>query len=170
MRSFFWIGKRFDIVLLYQSQLMIAVQLYLLHLCLVYRPLRAPGTPTRFWEWDTYSAYIRFLALLTLVLGSLQLLWGWWPVYVDVLGLAAMGVEATLPIPQLMNNHKRRSAAGFSLMVLATWFFGDAFKTGYYIYTAAPLQFLLCGATQLVMDCALVYQTMLYGTSTPSLA
>jgi hypothetical protein len=40
------------------------------------------------------------------------------------LGLLALGLESTLPVPQLLSNHQRKSTEGFSDLVLAgyVWF------------------------------------------------
>lgn len=43
-------------------------------------------------------------------------------------------------------------------MILLTWFFGDAFKAFYYIYTGVPSQFILCGFIQLLVDSIIVIQ------------
>jgi hypothetical protein len=42
--------------------------------------------------------------------------------------------------------------------LLAAWFAGDVFKTAYAYMTDAPLQFLLCGAVQIMFDCILTAQ------------
>lgn len=47
-------------------------------------------------------------------------------------------------------------------MILLTWFLGDAFKTFYYIYTGVPLQFILCGIIQLLVDSIVVIQFVSY--------
>ncbi|KAI0331508.1 hypothetical protein GY45DRAFT_625809 [Cubamyces sp. BRFM 1775] len=67
-RCFFWLGRHFELALLFQSLFMIAAQLALLFICLRYRPSLSPenlGTSTRpfsFWQWSTYTQYLEFLA------------------------------------------------------------------------------------------------------------
>ncbi len=84
--------------------------------------------PFGFWTWPDFITYIYALLIITAVLGALQLLLGWSSFYVSLLGFFALGLESMLPIPQLVQNHKRQSLAGFQLTVLAGWTFGDAFK------------------------------------------
>lgn len=100
------------------------------------------------------------------VLVGLQVALGWSPVYNAVLGTWAMGVEALLPIPQLIQNQKRRSLSGFQLSVLAGWTGGDAFKTMYYIARDAPLQFTVFGAFQLAVDLAICVQAFVFRAKT----
>ena len=58
----------------------------------------------------------------------LFLIFGRMTLYVDALGTFAIGLESTLPIPQLYTNFSRRSLYGFRLSTLAGWVAGDAFK------------------------------------------
>ncbi|CAG8437958.1 16807_t:CDS:2 [Acaulospora morrowiae] len=159
------IGKEFDKTLLYQSILMIIVQLILLAECLKFRYPAAPVPHRRwFWNWDTYRPYIICLILLTGFLGILSnfLIKETW--FVEILGVLALGIEATLPMPQAWQNYQFKSVSGFSPLVLLTWFGGDSFKSFYYINTGSPLQFIICGIIQLTMDSVIVLQFILYGS------
>jgi solute carrier family 66, member 2 len=42
------------------------------------------------------------------------------------------------------------------------WFFGDTFKTVYFLYTSSPLPFIVCGVVQLSVDSLVVFQFILY--------
>lgn len=81
------IGKRFAEVLLYQSFLMIAVQLVLLHEFLKYRFPISP-TPNRrwFWNWYSYKAYLFFLIMLSGLLGLFQFMFYKQTWFVETLG------------------------------------------------------------------------------------
>lgn len=48
--------------------------------------------------------------------------------FVNLLGFVALGLESTLPIPQLISNHKQRSLYGFRMSTLVGWVGGDSFK------------------------------------------
>jgi hypothetical protein len=83
-----------------------------------------------------------------------------------------------LGLPQVWRNHQRQSTEGFryvhlapsqhqklisgSRVLLVSWFGGDAFKTFYFYYSNAPFQFLLCGITQLTVDCVALAQWFFY--------
>ncbi|KAF9974899.1 hypothetical protein BGZ73_001597 [Actinomortierella ambigua] len=215
IRVFFWIGEPFDMALLYQSILMIIVQLALLELCVRYYPwivqLPTPVTfspPSRhltsspgpggvsrgnntspvppittrasrntasswyrthgpaifrqFWNWPTIWPYYLFLAVFTALVGLSLYIIGNTPFYVALMGLAALGIEATVPLPQAIHNHQTKSTAGFSPAILLMWVIGDSFKTYYYISTHAKYQFVGCGIVQLCIDCVIICQTVIY--------
>lgn len=90
----------------------------------------------------TNARYSLCQAILFLILGRSQ-------TFIFILGMVALGVESTLPIPQMIryvavfciassthcvpvenlpSNHKQRSLYGFRLSTLLGWVGGDAFK------------------------------------------
>jgi hypothetical protein len=167
LRVYFWVGSRFDNVLLIQSLVMIAFQLILLHSVVRYRPITLPSSAPqhnrpRCFHWDTYAKYIHFLVGFTVLVGCLYLLLSGIPVFIEILGIISLGIEATVPLPQAISNYKRKSVEGFSLYVMAMWFGGDSFKLFYFIFTGSPFQFIMCGAVQLSIDMVILGQFVLY--------
>ncbi|ELU43584.1 PQ-loop domain-containing protein [Rhizoctonia solani AG-1 IA] len=130
-RCFFWLGNRFEFPLLIQSILMILAQLALLYICIRYRPDISPesvGVSTRpygFWQWPSYGTYIEFLAGLIVVLTIVELIFGRMSWFVDALGFFALGLESTLPLPQLYSNYRQKSLYGFRMSTLLGWVGGD---------------------------------------------
>ncbi|GAA5825587.1 hypothetical protein JCM11251_000296 [Rhodosporidiobolus azoricus] len=166
-RCVYWLGERFQSYLLIQSILMIGAQFGLLYACLIYRPSsfyeNRPRRPGNFWLWSSFGAYLEFAALLILVHCAFFLMLHKWDVYVQALGFIALGLEATLPLPQLLANFEHKSTAGFRLSVLAGWAGGDLVKTIYFFVTPdTPLAFKACGVFQLSIDVLLCLQTFLY--------
>ncbi|KAF8972621.1 hypothetical protein BDZ97DRAFT_846782 [Flammula alnicola] len=167
-RCFFWIGKHFEIALLVQSIFMILAQLALLYICILYRPRSSPETlgvstrPLSFWQWPTYTQYIEFLAGLILCQAILFLIFGRSEVFVGFLGFVALGLESTLPIPQLISNYRQRSLYGFRLSTLIGWVGGDSFKTVYFFLQHSPLQFQVCAIFQLSIDVAIIAQRVMH--------
>ncbi|KAI0791611.1 hypothetical protein BC629DRAFT_373400 [Irpex lacteus] len=157
-RCFFWLGDRFEFALLFQSLFMIVAQLALLYICLKYRPtsspenLRTSTRPLSFWQWATYTQYIEFLAGFILCQAILFLIFGRSEIYTAILGYVALGLESTLPIPQLISNYKQKSLYGFRMSTLLGWFGGDAFKAVYFFLKNNPLQFKVCAIFQLSID------------------
>jgi hypothetical protein len=47
--------------------------------------------------------------------------------------------------------------------MIGSWFIGDLFKTIIFIAKAQPVQFILCGITQLVLDILIIAQIKTYG-------
>ncbi|KAF8925757.1 hypothetical protein BGZ58_000510 [Dissophora ornata] len=115
-----------------------------------------------FWNWPTIGPYYLFLTVLTLVVGLSLWIIGNTDFYVGLLGLAALGIEATVPLPQAIQNYRSKSTAGFSPAILLMWVIGDSFKTYYYIKTHAKYQFIGCGIIQLCIDCVIIAQTVIY--------
>ncbi|CAH1762619.1 11259_t:CDS:2 [Entrophospora sp. SA101] len=86
-------------------------------------------------------------------------------VFIEILGYLSLGIESTVPMPQALVNFKYKSVSGFSRWILVTWFIGDSFKTFYYIFTTAPIQFIICGIIQLSVDGVIVLQFVIYGNN-----
>ncbi|KAI0080181.1 hypothetical protein K474DRAFT_1658175 [Panus rudis PR-1116 ss-1] len=173
-RCFFWLGNHFEFALLFQSLFMIVAQLSLLYICILYRPKISPeslGTSSRplsFWQWPTYAQYVEFLAGFILCQAILFLVFGRSDVYVSILGFTALGLESTLPIPQLISNYKQKSLYGFRLSTLLGWVGGDSFKTVYFFLQNSPLPFKVCAIFQLSIDCAIAVQRIYYGNAPPA--
>ncbi|KDR67928.1 hypothetical protein GALMADRAFT_257414 [Galerina marginata CBS 339.88] len=172
-RCFFWLGNHFEIALLIQSVLMILAQLALLYICITFRPRTSPETlgssarPLSFWQWPTYTQYIEFLAGLILCQAILFLIFGRSELFVNILGFFALGLESTLPIPQLISNYRQRSLYGFRMSTLIGWVGGDSFKTVYFFLQHTPLQFQVCAIFQLSVDIAIIGQRIIYGNAPP---
>ncbi|KAF8227550.1 hypothetical protein L208DRAFT_297582 [Tricholoma matsutake] len=157
-RCFFWLGNHFEFALLLQSILMILAQLALLYICIIYRPGISPevlggsSRPFSFWQWQTYTQYVEFLAGFILCQTILFLIFGRSKIFVSTLGFVALGLESTLPLPQLISNHRQRSLYGFRMSTLIGWAGGDTFKTVYFFLQHSPLQFKVCAIFQLSID------------------
>ncbi|KZT70753.1 hypothetical protein DAEQUDRAFT_724879 [Daedalea quercina L-15889] len=173
-RCFFWLGSRFEITLLLQSIFMILAQMALLYICIKNRPSSSPenigasSRPFAFWQWPTYTQYLEFLAGFILCQAILFLILGRSQTFVFILGMIALGVESTLPIPQMISNHKQRSLYGFRLSTLLGWVGGDAFKTAYFFVQNSPLQFKICSIFQLSIDFVIIGQRLYFGNALPA--
>ncbi len=84
---------------------------------------------------------------------------------VQSIGFLSLSIEAVLGLPQAYNNFERRSVRGMSLGLIGGWFAGDASKTVYFVIKGAPLQFLLCGVFQLLVDFLIVFQMFFYSSA-----
>ncbi|KAG0246315.1 hypothetical protein BGX31_003218 [Mortierella sp. GBA43] len=201
-RIFFWLGDPFEVPLLYQSILMIIVQLLLLEICVRYFPWSTPlptpvtGTtrfhPTTgsgaerittrasrphaigwfretaeqwaftFWNWPTIWPYFIFIIIYTSVLSVLMYFFGNKSLFVECLGFVALGIEATVPMPQAIHNYHTKSTVGFSPSIVLMWVIGDSVKMYYFISQHAKFQFIGCGAVQLCVDVVIIVQTIIY--------
>jgi len=172
-RCFFWLGDRFEIALLIQSILMILAQLALLYICIIYRPRSSPEIvssstrPLSFWQWSTYTQYIEFLAGFILSQAILFLIFGRSHTFIGIQGFVALGLESTLPIPQLISNYRQRSLYGFRMSTLIGWVAGDSFKIVYFFLQQSPLQFKVCAIFQVSIDIMIIGQRIVYGIAPP---
>ncbi|KAK0822053.1 hypothetical protein LTR91_014267 [Friedmanniomyces endolithicus] len=183
LKIFYWFGAHFDFPLLIQASVMIVVQIVMLYIALQNRPpfgaqhsLNQPFSeakeggimvkrPLNFWQWRSRKPYWQFLAYYTAILAVLQFLLGNRASYVAIQGYVALGVEAVLPIPQILENRRIRSCKGFRLSVLVNWLIGDLFKMTYFFLSEGgiPWAFKLCGLFQAGCDCYLGTQYWMYG-------
>ncbi|KAK7679480.1 hypothetical protein QCA50_017534 [Cerrena zonata] len=175
-RCFFWLGNHFEFALLFQSLFMIVAQLTLLYICILYRPrhssdgVGASARPLSFWQWQNFSQYVEFLAGFILCQAILYLVFGQSDIYISILGFVALGLESTLPIPQLVSNYKQKSLYGFRMSTLLGWFGGDSYKAVYFFLQESPLPFKVCAIFQLSIDCVIVAQRIYYGNAPPAAA
>lgn len=163
---------------------MVVVQTILLHVALVNRPpfgaqhtLNQPfagsregdthvNRPFNFWQWRSRKPYWQFLGYFTAILTVSQVVIGPGALYTAIQGYVALSVEAVLPLPQIMENHKSRSCKGFRFSVLVNWLVGDAFKMTYFFLAegpGVPWAFKMCGIFQAMCDCYLGVQYWMYG-------
>ncbi|KAH9842167.1 putative membrane protein [Teratosphaeria destructans] len=188
LKVFYWLGARYDFPLLIQASVMCVVQVLLLHVALLHRPpfgaqhsLNKPFVgaqesdqlvtrPYNFWQWRSRKPYWHFLGYYTAVLATLQYLIGRNASYIAIQGYVALGVEAILPIPQILQNHRSRSCKGFRLSVLVNWIIGDVFKMTYFFLSegGVPWAFKLCGLFQAGCDAYLGVQYWMYGEGASS--
>lgn len=187
LRIFFWIGKRFSAVLLYQSILSIIMQIIVLRECLRLAPINTYSVkksgyaytadehsdlhikPVKFadlknfWNWPFLIDYIYTLTVFTISLGFISNIIGYQTVqYIETIGVISASVEACIGLPQVISNYKSRSTDTLSVFMIITWMFGDTFKTVYFLKTAAPLQLVICGLVQLTIDLILISQIVYY--------
>ncbi|EGO22214.1 hypothetical protein SERLADRAFT_409799 [Serpula lacrymans var. lacrymans S7.9] len=168
-RCFFWLGKHFELTLLLQSIFMIIAQLILLYICIRYRPRTNPenyasSRPLAFWQWSSYAQHIEFLIGFTLCSAILFLIFGRSEIYVSIMGFVALGLESTLPIPQMISNYKQRSLYGFRASTLLGWVGGDSFKFTFAVQSLRNFSIVSrCCLLQ-----AIVLQRLWYGNAPPA--
>lgn len=182
-RLFYWLGAHYDTALFLQAGLTVVVQVVLLHVALKNRPgpssshaLHQPFAgsregdthvkrPFNFWQWRPARPYWSFLGYYTLALLVLQVFFGQAPSFTALQGYVALGVEATLPLPQILSNQRNRSCKGFRLSVLANWLIGDAMKMSFFFMadSSIPWSFKLCGLFQACCDSYLGVQYWMFG-------
>ncbi|KAL4753158.1 hypothetical protein BDW72DRAFT_40488 [Aspergillus terricola var. indicus] len=184
LKVFFWFGDYYSLALLAQAVLTIGVQAILLKVALDNRP--APGQksgiehipfsgaenkgfarPYDFWQWKNARPYWLFLAYFTGALAFIHIFLtpiSSSPTYISFLGYWGLAVEAVLPLPQVLANHRSRSCKGFRVSVVAAWILGDIMKLSYFFTSeqVIPWAFRLCGIFQFICDSILGLQFWVY--------
>ncbi|KAL2825957.1 hypothetical protein BDW59DRAFT_68485 [Aspergillus cavernicola] len=185
LKVFYWFGDYYSVALLAQAVITIGVQIVLLKVALDNRP--APGQksgvehipfsgsgeqaafvrPYDFWQWRNAKPYWMFLAYFAGILAVVHIFLtpiSSSAVYINFLGYLGLAVEAVLPLPQVVSNHRSRSCKGFRVSVLVAWILGDVMKLSYFFSSgdAIPWAFRLCGMFQCVCDCYLGVQFWMY--------
>lgn len=192
LKVFYWFGAYYDVALLVQACLMIAVQTVLLKVALDNRPpsgtrggvehrpfsaysadniledLMAGKRPFNFWRWSTAKPYFQFLAYMSGILLFIHVLLPFvsrTPFYISLIGYVGLAIEAILPLPQIIKNHNARSCKGFRLSVIINWLAGDTMKMSYFFLSKeyVPWPFRLCGIFQAICDSYLGLQFYMYG-------
>lgn len=180
LKVFYWFGAHYSTSLLVQALLMILVHVLLLHVALTHRPQPpshlpfqhgAPSSrPFAFWQWRAARPYWSFVTYLAGVLLVLHLLMAsstaLFLSYTNVLGMVALTIEATLPLPQLLANWRRRGCLGFRPSVIVNWVIGDTFKMWFFFASSdgeVPWAFKACGIFQACCDLGLAAQYLVWG-------
>ncbi len=111
-------------------------------------------------------SYWEFLTWFTATLVFLQIFIGIMPQYQAFIGYLGLAIEATLPIPQMLANHRAKSCKGFRVSVLGNWLFGDVMKMAFFFFSdgqSVPWAFKLCGIFQFACDIYLGVQYWTFG-------
>lgn len=156
-RIIFWFGEHYQINLLIQSILLILTHLLLLYVCIRYSPPAYQSRYLDFWQWNKYYVYVLSLISYNCLLIGLYFILHRYHIFVNILGYLALGLEATLPIPQIIKNYQQKSLEGFKYTILLGWIAGDSFKVVYFILQSSPLPFALCSIIQVTFDISKFY-------------
>lgn len=175
LRIFFWFGKHYEVPLLLQSIFMIFTMFIMIKLCInvqnrnqvikVKERVFLDFDTKFFWKWTNFRSYLDFMLLFATLVGVLTYLLIDIPIFVETIGLLAVLTEAMLGIPQFLRNFFNKSTSGMSILMIAMWTLGDAFKTCYFIVRGAPIQFEVCGTLQVIIDIAILIQVFVYQNS-----
>lgn len=122
----------------------------------------------RFWNWNSLEPYLSWLAGFFLLFGTITII----NLYIlqsmiltESIGTLALLIEATLAMPQLMQNYRCKSTRGLRVELVGAWALGDAAKTVLFVARRSPFQFFACGVIQLVVDFGIFYQMRIYGNN-----
>lgn len=118
--------------------------------------------PNMFWEWPYLFNYIFFLIFLSIFIAISFSVFGKNDFFIETLGYVGMFFESSVAIPQILQNFLKKSTKNLSFNMIAFWLTGDSLKTLYFIQFKSPIQFIIMGLTQMVLDCVIIFQMNYY--------
>jgi len=122
-----------------------------------------------FWAWTDLLSYIEFMATFTALVGLAIYLFidvSW---FVELIGFLAVFSEAMLAMPQFYKNFRNSSTEGMNQSMVVMWMIGDIYKTQYFILRSSPVQFIICGSIQVLLDIAILFQIWFYSSRVPTI-
>ena len=180
-KIYFWIGKRYNIYLLYQAILVLLLQYYIIIFYLKYsekdcmkivglqrqekwsRTLKSFLDIKKFWRWDNLFSFLFYSIILAILIGFVCFIFGIHnKIFLEILGYIATGIDVFLGLPQIYTNYKMKNLHSLSTIMVTSFLLGDSFRTYYYIYTQSPFQFILCGIMQVSINIILLLQIIYY--------
>lgn len=168
-RIFYWVGERFSKVFLFQSILLIIVQIILLKECIKYTSYYKNKTDSdyfnirEFWDWPFFEDYTYLIIFLSIFINLISVIIGYDnELYVSTLGTISATVEAMLGIPQVIKNYKTKNVTTISYPLILSWALGDFAKISFCIVKDAPLQLILCSVAQFCVDIIIIAQIFYY--------
>jgi len=182
LRILFWFGKRYHYSLLIQSILMVMMQVYVLKVAIDnasededdeaskidldynINKFTVKKNPSFFsFEWNRLSLYVLFSLIFATFFSILSLLITFEnQVYTECLGSAAVLLEASLTLPQIIEICRVKSTENLSWILIASWIIGDSLKLGYFYISEAPLQLLIMACVQVTQELVIVGQVFMY--------
>jgi uncharacterized protein with PQ loop repeat len=119
--------------------------------------------PKMFWNWPLMIDYILFLVFLVIFLIISNIVFGYEnDIYIESLGYISIFFESLSGIPQIFQNFQNKSTKNLSFYMIALWLTGDSLKTLYFLHLRFPLQFLICGLIQMILDSVIIFQINFY--------
>ena len=180
-KIYFWVGKRYNIYLLYQAILVLLLQYYIIIFYLKYTEKDCMKLVQwqkknkftknlinfldlkKFWRWDNLFSFLFYSVVLFILIGFVCFIFGIHnKIFLEILGYIATAIDVFLGLPQIYTNYKLKNAKSLSTIMIGSFLLGDTFRTYYYVTTKSPFQFILCGFMQVSINIILMLQIIYY--------
>ena len=180
LRCIFWLGKRFNITLLFQAIVVIISQIYLIHVYFQYqdelpfkvdtKPLceylfnwKETLNPFHIWKWSEEIEYYKFTFFFVIIMLMISSFVGYNNLkFFDIIGTISVSCETFIELPQIKENCVTKNTQNLSGTMVFMWFIGDLFKTGYNLIYKSPLQMIIGGIVMNCEDIILSSQVLIY--------
>ena len=188
LKVFFWFSERFKYALLFQSILVIIMQLYLIYVCIKFKEKEpnydqipnennsSNNTNIKrkiynwknivdfklIWKWnDTFEYYI-FYFIIVILLSVCHLCLGNYDYYSFSLGFVSMILDMLGSFPQIIELYKTKNQRNISKIMVLMWFFGNLIKVYYNIHNKSPLPLIIGSYIQVFFNVVLISQIIYY--------
>lgn len=119
--------------------------------------------PYMFWDWPYMIDYLFFLIFSAILIMISFTVFGYHnEIFIESLGYIGMFFESSVAIPQIIKNCESKSTKNLSFSMIAIWLTGDSLKTLYFLQFKSPIQFVICGLIQMILDCVIIFQMNYY--------
>lgn len=119
--------------------------------------------PKLFWEWPYLVDYIFFLLFLSIIITIAFSVFGLTnEIFIESLGYIGMFFESLVGVPQIIENFSSKSTKNLSFIMIAIWLTGDSLKTLYFLQFNSPIQLIVTGLIQIILDCVIIFQMKYY--------
>ena len=179
LRIFFWFGKKFSLILLFQAIVVIISQIYLIHVYLEYQedlPMKTEKTFREYltnwketlnlkkiWDWNDEIEYFKFILFIILTLSIICSIFGTKNIqFFEILGTLSVSCETFIELPQIKENCMAKNTKNLSGTMVLMWFVGDLFKTTYNLMYKSPFQMIIGGIIMNCEDIILSSQVLFY--------
>jgi len=170
LRIFFWVGKRFNNVILYQCIAGIFMQIILLQKCVEFNPDKNSRkiesnylSLKDFWNWPYFEDFFLFILFFIILVSSTSFLIGFDNTYyIEFIGTLSAIVEAFLGIPQIIEIFRTQRVKTLSYVMIVGWLVGDFIKFLFYVKSSSPIQLTLTAVAQFTFDVVIILQIFYY--------
>ena len=180
LRCIFWLGKRFNLTLLFQAIVVIMSQIYLIHVYFQYQdelPFKSENkplceyllnwketlNPCHIWNWSYEIEYYKFSFFFFLINLLICFLFGFDNItFFDIIGTISVSCETFIELPQIKENCVTKNTQNLSGTMVLMWLLGDMFKTWYNFVYKSPWQMIIGGIIMNCEDIVLNTQVIIY--------
>ena len=180
LRCIFWLGKRFNLTLLFQAIVVIMSQIYLIHVYFQYQdelPFKSENKPLceyllnwketlnpyHIWNWSDEIEYYKFSFFFFLINLLICFLFGFDNItFFDIIGTISVSCETFIELPQIKENCVTKNTQNLSGTMVLMWLLGDMFKTWYNFVYKSPWQMIIGGIIMNCEDIVLNTQVIIY--------
>ena len=180
LRCIFWLGKRFNLTLLFQAIVVIISQIYLIHVYFQYQeelPFKIDNKPIceyllnwketlnpyYFWNWTDEIEYYKFIFIFIIIMIIASISVGLNNLkFFDIIGTLSVSCETFIELPQIKENCITKNIKNLSGTMVFMWLIGDLFKTWYNFVFKSPIQMIFGGLIMNCEDIVLNTQVIIY--------